>query len=357
MSEATPDSLALLEALVARRLGARVESVLPLAPGLGTRRFFRLVLSPGGPDTPRSLIARVDAPEDPARRPGGAPPEPPLEPIRAFLERSGIPVPRSHGRDPESGVELLEDVGDTSLEQAVTDLSPAQRRELYAETAGWVVRLQALSRPDPPIAAFDRRLDETQIAYKAERLIRFGLPALLRREPTAGEVKIVREGFARIADACREAPLRLSHRDLKAANVHLRDGAPPGARIVLIDLQGAFLAPPEYDLVCLFHDAHVVLPVSEIDAQLAAIRPRLPDAPPRDEFARRFHLLTLSRVGKDASLYLYASSQLGDHRYLRFVPRAVRILRASAQRAARLEPSLARLADLLAALEEEPCAR
>ncbi|MGH0037815.1 MAG: phosphotransferase family protein [Myxococcota bacterium] len=358
MSGHAPSGSVSFEPLVRRCLGARVVRVEPVAPGLGTRRFYRLGLA-GGDAAPGSVIARVDAPEDPTRRPSGVAPEPPLEPIRRFLEEAGLPVPARYGRDEAAGIELLEDVGDTSLEDVVRTATGDERRRLYAEVARWVARLQALEPPATGVAAFERCLDDAQIAYKAERLIRWGLPELLGRAPTEGEAKVVREGFARIADVVRSAPKRLAHRDLKAANIHVRParsaGGPP--EIALIDLQGAFLAPPEYDLVCLFHDAQVDLPLSEIDAQLAAARPLLPDAPCPDDFARRFHLLTLSRVGKDVSLFLYAARELGDERYLGFVPRAVRILRGSAARAARLDPELGELARLLGRLEDAPCGR
>jgi aminoglycoside/choline kinase family phosphotransferase len=353
-----------LERLARRCLGARVQRVDPITPGLGTRRFHRLTLAPGPegasrPAVARTAVARVDAPEDPSRRPRGFAPEPPLEPVRRFLEDSGFPVPARYGRDDAAGIELLEDLGDTSLEIAARTATDEERVRLYALAARWVARLQSLAPPPGGLAAFERRLDDDLIAYKGERLIEWGLPGLRGHDPTPAEAKVVREAFSRIAAEVRRAPMRLSHRDLKAANVHLRPGTPPGApsELVFIDLQGAFLAPPEYDLVCLFHDAHVDLPMPEIDAQLAAIRPALPDAPTPEEFARRFHLLTLSRVSKDVSFYLYAARERGDHRYLEFVPRAVRILRTSAARAARMEPAVAELADLLGQLEESPCAR
>lgn len=374
MSAPAPAVRRALDRLVRRSLGARVTSAVPIAPGLGTRRFYRLALEPispvagagagAGPPVPRSAIARVDAPEDPSRRPAGVAPEPPLEPIRRFLEVSDVPVPAGYGRDEDAGIELLEDVGDTTLEQVARTADDATRRRLYAEVARQVARIQRLDPPPGGLAAFERKLDRALLTYKGERLLEWGLPALRGRAPTRAESMVVREGFSRIADAVERAPLRLAHRDLKAANVHLRprrpgpDGAPDGpCEPVLIDLQGAFLAPPEYDLVCLFHDAHVDLPVSEIDAQLAAIRPALPDAPEPDAFARRFHLLTLSRVGKDVSVYLYAARERGDDRYLPFVARAVRILRGSSARIARLEPALADLAGLLGDLEEGPCGR
>src|SRR4029453_18547549 len=124
----------------------------------------------------------------------------------------------------------------------------------------------------------------------------------------------------RAAECLRGAPGRLAHRDLQGANVHVRRGRPPGRRLALIDLQGAFLAPPEYDLVCLLRDSYVELPPEEAWRQLERVRPALPDAPGREECAARFDLLTLTRKGKDLARFLGAARARGDRRSLRFPP-------------------------------------
>jgi aminoglycoside/choline kinase family phosphotransferase len=203
------------------------------------------------------------------------------------------------------------------------------------------------------VAAFGRRLDDALIAYKAELFCEHVVVPLAGPAAAAA----VRAAFDRVAAAVRAAPLRLAHRDLHSANVHVRTGRPPGGRLVLIDLQGAFLAPPEYDLVCLLRDSYVELAWDEVAQQLARIRPQLPDAPPEPDLARRFDLLTLSRKGKDLARFLYAARARGDDRYLRFAPATLRYLRAAAARAAARDPAFAALAEIVASLPEGPCAR
>ena len=80
------------------------------------------------------------------------------------------------------------------------------------------------------------------------------------------------------------------------------------------------------------------------------VRPELPDTPNPESYARRFTLLTLTRVGKDLALYRYAAAVRDDRRYLAFVPNCVRYLQQAAERAADWDPRLARLAELIAAL-------
>lgn len=338
---------------IAEHWKARLDDVISIAPGLGTRRFYRLLVS-GGDAPASSVIARVDAEEDPSKRARGVAPEPPLEPIRRLLNEAEIPVPRRFAALPEVGAELLEDVGDTTLEGIAIDPAtpPERRRALYAKACEIIVRMQQLDeptpKPEPPIEAFERTLDAALFESKAERVVNWALPYWLPRKPTDRDARIVRDFYQHVARVCEGAPRRLSHRDFKAANVHVL----PGDRLVLIDLQGAFMAPPEYDLVCLLRDSHVALPWEEVEALLEATRPKLPDAPARDVFDARFDLLTLTRVAKDAAHYIHGYTDSGDERYLPFLPTARTSLREAAERAAERDEEIAPFAALVAELRE-----
>jgi aminoglycoside/choline kinase family phosphotransferase len=358
-----------LAALVEAALSARLTRCEPLAAGLGTRRFFRLTLEGGPDDSPiASVIARVEPPEGqapPSDPRFSVPAEPPLEPIRAFLEVHAIPVPRSFGADTcdasdsFEGIALLEDVGATNLEDLAARVDSKQRRSLYREACELIPRLQALEadlEDVGDVAAFGRRLDAAQIASKAEKFITWAAPWLQGREASVEESRVTREAFAHIAQRCSLAPARLAHRDYKAANIHVQPEREVGARLSLIDLQGAFLAPPEYDLVCLLRDSHVALPEDEVAAHLAAIRPRLPDAPAAADFDERFDLLTLCRVCKDVAHYIHAATDREDERYLRLVPTAMRNLAAAAQRASQREPQLEAFCAWIESLAAAACA-
>ena len=281
---------------VRSRLGAGVVDATPLSGGLALRRFLRLRLD----RQPGTLVARIEAAEDPHGRPPGVPPEPPLEPLRSFLEEAGLPVPRSYGHDAGLGIDLLEDLGDHTLADASqADAGGAARGRLYSRVCSLVPRLQGLADPGG-LPAFHRRLDRALFAYKADLFARSSLPLALGRRPTPAESDAVATAFGWIAERCMEAPARLAHRDLQSHNVLLRASGAP----VLIDLQGALLAPPEYDLVCLLRDSYAELTDAELTTQLERVRPLLPDAPDPASFRLRFDLLTLTRKGKDHARFV-----------------------------------------------------
>jgi aminoglycoside/choline kinase family phosphotransferase len=335
-----------------RALGVPVLGVEPVPAGIGLRAFYRLRFR-GGPGT---AIARVDAPEDPAGRPPGAAPEPPLEPIRALLERAGLPVPRRYAADPRRGVELLEDGGPESLCERFANAAPGERRALVARALDLVPRLQRVRDDGSGVAAFGRRLDAALFRYKAELFARVSLGEALGRAATPAETGAVRDAFDWIARHCAKTRPRLAHRDFQSQNLLVRGAPGADLGLMLIDLQGAFLAPPEYDLVCLLRDSYLALDEALVRAECDRIRPLLPEPPSPDDFALRFDLLTLTRKGKDHARFHVALGR-GETRYRRYLAPTAAMLRGAAARTREVAVPLARLAELIARLPEEtPCA-
>lgn len=334
-----------IRAAVANATGKAIDRIEALVGGLGPRHFLRALLAPDG-----SVIVRVDEEEDPAARPAGVPPEPPLHPLVSFLSAADVPVAASLLWDEAAGITVLEDVGDESLEAAVHRMGVGDPRvtALYREACRIPARLQALP-PDPALPCFARRLDAALFAYKAEQTIEWALPTGRGRALDSAEAECVRRAFRRIGEEAMDAPQRLAHRDFKAANLHLH---PRDGHLVMIDLQGAFQAPPEYDLVCLLRDSHVPLDPDLEWALFDEACALLPDAASPAEHRRRFDLLTLTRVGKDLARYRFAAETRGDRRYLPLLGNAARSLRAAAARAAAWHPEYAALCELVDALPE-----
>jgi aminoglycoside/choline kinase family phosphotransferase len=336
--------------LAREALGVEVTRVATLAAGLGLRRFFRVETR----GRPASLIARWEAEEDAAGRPAGQPPEPPLESIRAHLERADLPVPRSYGRSTHPAIDWLEDLGEQSLCDAANAASRTQREAWVREALAALPRLQALADPGG-VEAYRRVLDASLIRYKADLFTRFSLPHGLGREASPAERQAVETAFDAIAGLCAEAPHRLAHRDFQSQNLMLAPGPEPRS-LVWIDLQGALLAPPEYDAVCLLRDSYLDLDEAFVAAAAEELRRNLPDAPGRALFELRFAALTVSRKGKDHARFLFAARERGDERYLRYLGRTGRFVHEAAVRAARELPALGPLAELTACLPgDEPC--
>lgn len=349
--------------VVEERLGRQVASIEPIAAGMGTRRFHRIHFAEG---IPRTIVARCEAEGTPTGKVGRsaaggvegsarillppAPtwlPEPPLEPLRSFLEEAGLPVPKSHGHFPELGLELLEDVGPRNLLHA----DPGDREALYHEACALVPRMQRLSAPPERIPAFGRRYDAELVDTKLWKWLHWTIPGLLRREATARELDDHGALFAAITEELERAPRRLAHRDYKAENLHLR-ASPSGGRpsLVLIDVQGAFVAPPEYDLVCLLYDLQTDLDEALAARLFAEVVPALPDHPSSQTARRRFDALAVTRLCKDVAHVIHAGLARGDRRRWHEIPRGLELLERAAGRLESSFPGIPTLISVIHAL-------
>ncbi len=362
-----------LTTVVRERLGRRVASVEGIAAGLGTRRFHRLHFADG---EPRTLIARSEmdaklqattAAQTSSKAPAparialpSAPawlPEPPLEPLRTFLEDAGLRVPRSYGHFPEQGLDLLEDVGSRNLLCA----DRRERPNLYREACAFVPRLQALTATGDRIPAFARCYDRALVETKCWKWLHWTIPGLLGRAPSAGEVRDTGALFGAIAEQLEAAPRRLAHRDFKAENLHLLPAAPgpSGAsdvsgqgrpELVLIDVQGAFLAPPEYDLVCLLYDLQTDLDETLVARLFAEVVPALPDHPDPELARLRFDAIAIARLCKDVSHVIHAGLGRGDRRRWHEIPRGLELLGLAAGRLEHTFPGVQSLISVIRAL-------
>ncbi len=345
-----------LEALIRTEFGRPGSSIEAIAAGLGRRRFYRIHFSEG---EPASLIARIESDETPSREtdPNEAPawlPEPALEPLRQFLEDAGLRVPHSFAHLPDQGIDLLEDVGGRTL----MDVNGQEKIDLYREACSIVPRLQRLSSGADEIPAFGRIYDRALIESKAWKWLHWTIPGLLGRPASQAEeasLHLVSEGIASLLD---DAPRRLAHRDFKAENLHLvREGDPgargpdkPSGRIVMIDVQGAFMAPPEYDLVCLLYDLQVDLDEAFAMDCFRSTLPELPDRSDPERAALRFDALATLRLCKDVSHLVHAGRTRKDMRRWHEIPRGLALLDRTTGRLARTFPEIEALNSVIPAL-------
>jgi aminoglycoside/choline kinase family phosphotransferase len=351
MSESAeiPTDIERLEALLARTFPNHEFGFERIPAGLGDRRFYRIELdggeSIGAIDVegfePRTLIARIEPDPDPAAPiPSGSftwLPEPPIEPIRTLLEAAGLPVPRSYAHDPDRGIDLLEDLGSKTL----ADVPKSDRRARYLEAGALITRLQSVEGSEASAPAFGRFFDASLIRTKAAKVLEWSWPGLLNREASKSEREAIESGFEAIARLLLAAPPRLAHRDFKAENLHLtRRVDDEREQLVMIDVQGAFMAPPEYDLVCLLRDLQVELPEDLVEEVRDAFLATLSDPMARKDSLERFEAISVVRLAKDVAHIVHAARTRGDSRRWHEIPRGLELLGGAMGRLAHTCPSV-----------------
>jgi len=277
--------------------------------------------------------------ETPARIVMDSPPERedvrPWLRVRALLESGGVRVPRVLAEDAEAGFLLLEDLGaDTYLHVLHADNAGA----LFDAAVGQLLKLQAIPVPEG-FPAYDTALLVRELRLFDEWFLGHHLALVL----DCGDLERLELAYRRLVDAALVQPQVLVHRDFMPRNLMPTQGGGPA----VLDFQDAVRGPIAYDPVCLFKDAFVSWPESDVDAWLARYHARAADAglpvPPLERFRRDADWIGIQRHLKVIGIFARLHHRDAKPKYLQDVPRFFAYLDAVLPR----YPELAPLAELI----------
>jgi len=235
----------------------------------------------------------------------------------------GLPVPELYRTDPEVGVWLEEDLGDTTLFQALVaaredaaDAFPPSIVRLYRAVVEILPRFQVEGARVIdfgrcyPRAAFDRRSMLWDLNY-------FKYHFLKLAQIPFNEARL-EEDFGTLADYLLEVPADgFLYRDFQSRNVLVQDG-----RLGFIDYQGGRRGPPHYDIASLLYDAKADMPEAVrqevLEHYLAALgRHREVD---EEDFRTHLRGYVLIRIMQAMGAYGYRGFFERKPRFLQSVP-------------------------------------
>ncbi len=309
--------------------------VATLAGQASTRRYHR-VTTAGQPTT----CVVMELPEDDRKVPEA---RYPFLNLQGYLSRQAFPVPRVYRSNLPEGLIALEDLGDQTLEKAVTaDAGGARSQTLYRSAMALIARLQRLGAeyPDPDCLAFGRRFDFALLRWELDHFREWLLEADRGVILSDAERSVVDHSFDAIAKELADSPQVLVHRDFQSRNLMVLDET-EGPTLRVIDFQDALLGPAVYDLVALLRDSYVPLDLSEVYEFI-------------DEFCvissfdsvstrRLFHLQTVQRKLKDAGRFVFIDRRRGNPDFLPSIPLSLAYVRQALTQL----PEHARLWDVL----------
>ena len=302
----------ILSRLFRQHFGANPATILPLEGDGSARRMFRLV---GGDYGTAIGVIGPDHEENQAF----------LSFSRAF-RGAGLPVPEIYAADEEAGIYLEEDLGDTTLFDA---LSSARKREggdfpagmlpVYRRVVEELPRFQVVGgsvvdySKAYPRAAFDRQSILWDLNY-------FKYHFLKLAHIPFNEARLERD-FKRFANFLLQADRRhFLYRDFQSRNIMLRDG-----EVWFIDYQGGRKGALQYDLASLLFDAKAGLPPQVRDAlmdQYLDSLGRLVEVD-RERFLEHYRGYVLVRIMQAMGAYGYRGFYERKIRFLQSVPGAI----------------------------------
>ncbi len=298
--------------LFRERFGVGPTSILPIDGDGSARKMFRIV----GPDYQTAV--------------GVVGPDP--EENRAFLSYSrafhavGLSVPEVYGADESEGIYLVEDLGDTTLFDA---LSSARKREGSDFPASIVPMYKRVVEELPRFQVEGGRVVDYSVAYPRAAFDRqsilwdlnyFKYHFLKLAQIPFNEANLERD-FKKFTTYLTRADRRhFLYRDFQSRNIMLREGEP-----WFIDYQGGRQGALQYDIASLLYDAKAALPetVREVllDHYLGALSEHV-DVDP-EEFRRYYRGYVLVRIMQAMGAYGYRGFFERKIRFLQSVPPAI----------------------------------
>ena len=292
-----------------QRMGLAADSTTLELPGdASDRRYVRVILRDGA--SKMMLVHR--GPIDPATLPW-------LN-VARLLQEIPIPIPRVQDVAADLGIVVLDDLGDTTLQSALSAASVDQQRRLYTEAVTVITRLQRRGRElrsdtyQPFALAFDQDKLMAELRFFREHYLGHHRRTTL----TPAAEGALEEEFRELARELASEPRVLCHRDFHSRNLMVHEGG-----LFVIDFQDARLGPDTYDLVSLLRDCYVSLPSPLVEEMMAVYHDRLGSTTGAHDptYRERFDRMSVQRHLKALGTFGYQAAIAGNPRYLEDVPR------------------------------------
>ena len=246
-----------------------------------------------------------------------------------LLRALDVRGPRVLATEGESGVLVLEDLGDELLQDVVDGASAEEKARLYREAIDLLARLQrgAAELDAADYVALRTRFDAEKFGWELEFFREHFLEGHLGRVVTDEERRALSRAFESIAAELVAQPYVLCHRDYHARNLMLA-----GGELVVIDFQDARMGPDAYDLASLLGDSYV----RHSEAFVAEMK---------DYFERRtgasvresYDVVALQRNLKALGTFGFQIARRGNEVYAPYVGPTLALVSATLSRAPRFE--------------------
>ncbi|MFN3480048.1 MAG: sugar phosphate nucleotidyltransferase [Thermodesulfovibrionales bacterium] len=255
------------------------------------------------------------------------PPEDPdferhIEYTRFFL-RHKIPVPELIQVDISERTAIFEDLGDTSLYNWLKCRRRADQIEnMYRKVIDIAASIHSdllMNISECPLLR-ERVFDHNYFRWETDYFIERFVKPFYGKEIGAS----VYSELGRLAFRADSFPKTVIHRDLQSQNIMIKDNRPR-----VIDYQGARIGPPAYDIASLLWDPYYRMGDAMRERLLNYYIARMSEDPAFDPEVLLNSLLScrLQRHMQALGAYGFLSHVKGKGYFLKFVPRALKMLK------------------------------
>lgn len=248
--------------------------------------------------------------------------------VHTLLEDAGVPVPGIRAVDSERGFILMEDLGNSHVEDAVLSMKGTEIISLYRDILDILASLQGIKGKGGP---FSIGFNSEKLMFEFDFFIEHALVGYYNCSLSAKDVNELRKNFLSIARILDRPDLWvLNHRDYHSRNIMIHEGRP-----VIIDFQDARMGLPLYDLASLIRDSYVLLSDTQfgtlLDYYYSLSQARGIQRMERDEFDFFFDIQAFQRNIKALGTFGYQHVK-GNSRYEKYIAPTLWYLNAYIER-------------------------
>jgi aminoglycoside/choline kinase family phosphotransferase len=248
--------------------------------------------------------------------------------VARFLKARGLPVPEIFYADERSGILLLEDFGDETLERRVAAAGDDIRRSWYRRAIELLVDFQErTNEAGADCVAYQRSFDPTLLNWEFDHFLKYGVEERLGLKIPRKDTRAIEALMGQVTNRLVKLPQILVHRDFQSRNLMIREDS-----LRLLDFQDALMGPLPYDLVALLRDSYIALSpdlIDElIDYYLSLRRTGIRGA----DYLIMFDLMTIQRKLKDAGRFVYIDRVKGNPSFLKHIPNSLVYVREAFER-------------------------
>ena len=283
--------------------------VLPLAGDASSRRYYRVVA-----EDKAWVLMEWEPFSDPDNFP--------FLSVQKYFSENKIRVPEVYKFCTKSGLFLLEDLGDLTLERRFWEFQNQENiLPFYKATIDELISIHSLSFRDDgskKCTAYHQEFSVEKFMWEFNYTKKHLIQGLLNYKLGAKEETELNSTFLKLCEKLYTSPQVVCHRDFHSRNVMLRHG-----KVTIIDFQDARMGPPVYDLVSLFYDSYVELSDGSVGKLMEYYIDNFPYfndlGGDRDEFLSYFSLQSIQRCFKACGSFASFKMNRNDNRYLDYI--------------------------------------
>jgi len=244
-----------------------------------------------------------------------------------------LPVPKIVAVSGRFAIMLMEDLGDSRLQDWLVTVSKDEYKAAYKEAISLILAIQNVTNQAYQKNSISSRLafDEAKLMWELDFFYEHYFHSYLQIKLSDKEETALKTELQTIARELSERPRVLCHRDFHSRNLMLYQG-----RQYIIDHQDARMGPESYDIASLLRDPYVDLSEEMVEELYQYFVQQKVAAGASQEWVKEmqaeFELMTVQRIVKAIGTYAYQTAIVKNNVYTPYIPRAIATVVAAAKR-------------------------